>query len=73
MGQRVCTFGVSQDMIDEAGWMLDGWLGDGDDEDQKQLTSLISLMQSMRNFNAPGIFHIIPSRNTRNMRQLKSN
>ena len=58
MGQRVCTFGVSQDMIDEAGWMLDGWLGDGDDNDQKQLTSLISLMQSMRNFNAPGmIFH----------------
>ena len=50
MGQRVCTFGVSQDMLDGlgAGWMLDGWLGDGDDEDQQQLTSLISLMQSMQ-------------------------
>ena len=53
LGQRVCSFGLTQEMIDSSGigWMLDGWLDDGDDVDQEQLSTLVALMQSMRKFN----------------------
>ena len=50
MGQRVCSFGLTHKAVESMGigWMLDGWLDDGDDVDQEQLSTLVALMQSMR-------------------------
>ena len=51
MGQRVISFGLTRDTVESMGigWMLDGWLEDGDDvANQAQLSNLLALMQSMR-------------------------
>ena len=55
LGQRVCSFGLTRDTVESmgVGWMLDGWLEDGDDDaNQSQLSNLIGLMQSMRKAKA---------------------
>ncbi len=46
-GQRVCAFGVTQQAIEASGvgWMLDGWLEDGPDDNQERLITLLGLMQ----------------------------
>ena len=52
-GQRVCSFGLTNDAVESmgVGWMLDGWIEDGNDESNlEQITDLVSLMQSMRKF-----------------------
>ena len=52
-GQRVCSFGLTNDAVESMGvaWMLDGWIEDGNDESNlEQITDLIGLMQSMRKF-----------------------
>jgi hypothetical protein len=64
-GQRVCSFGLSNDAVESmgVGWMLDGWIEDGDDESNlEQISDLISLMQSMRKFTGARGARVLPSR-----------
>ena len=58
-GQRVCSFGLTNDAVESmgVGWMLDGWIEDGNDESNlEQITDLVSLMQSMRKFTGAKVW-----------------